>query len=48
MKTRNVFLGIFLLVAAFATDIEFTVAAAEPGYTMPAALSAADITGASV
>ena len=43
MKTRIVFLGIFLLVAALATDIEFTVDAAESEYTMPAVLSADDI-----
>ena len=45
MKTRIVLLGIFLLVAAFAADIEFTVDAAEPGFTMPSALSADDIPG---
>lgn len=43
MKTSTVVLGIFLLVAAFAADIEFTVDAAESGYTMPAALSADEL-----
>ena len=45
MKTSTGVLGIFLLVAAFATDIKFTVDAAESGYTMPAALSADELPG---
>ena len=45
MKNRTVVLGISLLVAVFATDIEFTVDAAESGYTMPAALSADELPG---